>query len=438
MRTRILTCVLLGLGAFSATGSELKAGVARIALTPPRQMKASLGGYGDRMSKPATGVHDRVFAKALVLSDGSKRFALVTADVLAFPPGFKAALVNGLEAEGWRSGEIMLLPSHSHTSIDMTAINPANTLGIPQIGIFHKALYDFTLANLVKVITEAGSHLVPVSVGTGTAQLDGWNRNRRKENTTCDTDLTVTRIDTADGAPLAVLINWTAHPTFMDSEDMMFSGGWPGHAQRTVEALIGRGVTAMYFNGAEGDQSPTPRHDSGGSWERAERYGRELGIVVWRQWQTVVPKPSPAFSFHREAIALPERTWHRDFMKTGGAEYGMNEQLVQQVIERMAPVKTASVSLRLGELLIVGVPGEMAAGLGMGIKSRVREAVGVRHVVIGGLADEWVSYILSAREYEKGGYEASVSFYGASLGQVMVEGAVRGASRHRKLASTAP
>jgi hypothetical protein len=32
-------------------------------------------------------------------------------------------------------------------------------------------------------------------------------------------------------------------PSFMGAEDMMFSGDWPGHLQRTVEALIGQNVT---------------------------------------------------------------------------------------------------------------------------------------------------------------------------------------------------
>ena len=30
-------------------------------------------------------------------------------------------------------------------------------------------------------------------------------------------------------------------------------------------------------------------------------------------------------AYHAHAIALPERTWHPDFMKTGGAEYGLTE-----------------------------------------------------------------------------------------------------------------
>ncbi len=412
-----------------ATATPLKAGVARIDLTPPMELKATLGGYGDRMSKPAVGVHDRIFAKCIVISDSTKRFALVTADVLAFPPGFKSALIESLAYAGWKSCQIMLLPSHSHTSIDMSALNPKNTLGIPQIGFFHKELYDLTISRLAQVITKASKDLVAISANTSTTQLQGWNRNRRQGDAAYDADLTVTRIDKINGQPLAILVNWTAHPTFMGSNDMMFSGGWPGHLQRTIEALIGQGVTAMYYNGAQGDQSPVPRKDSGENWERAEFYGRDLGIIVYREWQKIRPIPSLAFSYHAEEIKLPKRTWHPDFMETGGSEYGLSEEIKDKVIELMTPQKTVSGSLRLGSLLIVGIPGEITAQLGMSIKSQARQITGIQHVVIGGLANEWVSYILSAEEYRKGGYEASVSFYGETLGQVIVAGALKGASK---------
>jgi hypothetical protein len=215
----------------------------------------------------------------------------------------------------------------------------------------------------------------------------------------------------------------------MGPDDMMFSGGWPGHLQRTIESLIGHGVTAMYYNGAQADQSPVPRKNSGGSWERAECYGRELGIIVYREWQKIKPIRSPAFSYHAEEIKLPKRTWHPDFMKTGGSEYGLSEEIMEKVLTLITPQKTVSGSLRLGDLLIVGIPGEMTAQLGMSIKSQAHQVTGIQHVVIGGLANEWISYILSAEEYKKGGYEASVSFYGQTLGQVIVEGALRGVSK---------
>src|SRR5574340_7133 len=115
MRLSILTCMtVLLLGLTEALGGELRAGVARVDLTPPLDIKATLGGYGARMSKPAVGVHDRVLGKALVLADGAERFALVTADVLAFPPGFEDAVAEALAGAGWTKDRILLLPSHSH------------------------------------------------------------------------------------------------------------------------------------------------------------------------------------------------------------------------------------------------------------------------------------------------------------------------------------
>src|SRR4051794_24596384 len=59
---------------------ELKAGVARVDLTPSLELNAPLGGYGERMNRPAEGIHDRIYAKALVLASGDKKFALVTVD----------------------------------------------------------------------------------------------------------------------------------------------------------------------------------------------------------------------------------------------------------------------------------------------------------------------------------------------------------------------
>jgi hypothetical protein len=59
----------------------------------------------------------------------------------------------------------------------------------------------------------------------------------------------------------------------------------------------------------------------------------------------------------------------------------------------------------------------------------VRAATGAEHAVIGGLCNEWISYILTAESYLKaGGYEASMSFYGPELGDRVMKAAVDGAS----------
>jgi hypothetical protein len=60
----------------------------------------------------------------------------------------------------------------------------------------------------------------------------------------------------------------------------------------------------------------------------------------------------------------------------------------------------------------------------MNVKKSIEEG-GVKHVAIGGLANEWISYILTKDEYVNGGgYESSVSFYGPELGEIISSAAI--------------
>lgn len=415
---------------------ELSAGVAVVDITPPLELNPPLGGYGARMNKPATGVHDRIFAKVLLLVDPAtkRRFAFVTADMLGFPPQFKGRVLDLLTAKDgtWSHENLMLLPSHSHTSIEMNAINPLNTYNVPQLGIHNPELFVFVVKRFADVIDEATKNLVPVTVGTTSIKIDGWNRNRRLKDGPVDPELTITRVDTVAAAggkakPLAVLVNWTAHPTFMSEDDMMFSGDWPGHLQRTLESLIGEGVVAMYYNGAEGDQSPQGRPNAGEShWERAERYGRDLGVVAFKQWEKTTTARDVPFGYHLQEIVLPERKWHPNFKETGGAEYGLTEDLLKEMLPRMFPAGTTSGAVRVGDLVVIGISGELGVQLGLKIKDEAKTITGAKNSVIGGLADEWISYILTLEQYNLGQYEASVSFYGPTLGDTIVNGALEG------------
>jgi neutral ceramidase len=407
--------------------AELRAGIAKIDITPPLSLKSSLGGYGDRMNQPATGVHDRIMAKALILTDGHKKFCLLTADALGFAPPVKTAVLDRLADKGWTTDNLMMLASHSHTAIEMNALNPLNSFQIPQMGIHNPPLFELIMTRLAHVVADAEKTLVPVAIGTSSIELQGWNRNRRIPGGIVDPELTVVRIDRLDGKPFAAFINWTAHPTFMGSEDMWFSGDYPGHMQRTLEALVGDGVVTMFCNGAEGDQSTIARPDSGDArWEKAERYGRELGLQAWHVWQKTTTSRNVPFAFWREEITLPKRQWHPNFRETGGKEYALTEDALREMLPKLWPAKTASLSLRLGDLVVIGIPGELATRLGIEVKHKAKEITGAAHPIIGGLADEWIGYIIPIEQYNMGKYEASMSFYGPTLADVIVAGAIHG------------
>ena len=405
--TLILFIVLPGFGQ-----GNLKGNASSIIMTPPLELGYTLGGYGARLSKPAEDVHDDIMAKALVLDDGDKKFVIVTMDVLGFPPNVRPMIAKKLTDYGWAEEQILLLPSHSHTSLEMLALNDKNIYGMPAIGVFQQELLEFVVDKLAQLILETGKQLVDIKVGTAQLTLEGMNRNRRGDNAV-DKELTVTRIDDSSGDPIAVMVNWTAHPTIMDEDDMWVSGGWPGYLQRELEDWIGNGVVAMYYNGAEGDQSVIAQK-GGSHYEKAEHYGRKIASKVLPVYQEITPIHQ-SFDYVSHNVVLPPRSPHPTFMQTGGEEYQLDEATIQGLLNQVFPENTFITTLQLGDLMIVGAPGEMIAEMGMGIKQQLKNE-GVRYPVIGGLANEWISYILTEEEYMQGGYESSVSFYGPTLG----------------------
>jgi hypothetical protein len=417
-----LAGILLLTPAPTRADEPLRGNAAAIVLTPPLAMKYTLGGYGARMSKPAEGIHDDIRIKALVLSHGTEKYALVTADILGFPPNIKPMLVKRLNDPAWREENILLLPSHSHTSLEMFALNDRNIFNNPAIGIFQPALLDYVLGRLALAIRTADSNLQPVLAGTSSEMLEGLNRNRRG-HLFVDRELTVTRIDRTDGTPLAVLVNWTGHPTIMDEHDMWVSAGWPGYLQRELEGCIGQDVVAMYYNGAEGDQSVIA-HDGASHYEKAERYGRTLAVHALRLYKQILPEKDSLLGSSFHTIDLPPRQPHPDFMATAGKEYGLSPENIMILLNQVQPAQTHLAAFRLGSLLIACVPGEMTAEQGLLIKKQLKEK-GIPHPVIGGLANEWISYILTEKDYEIGGYEAATSFYGKELGKTVTQALLR-------------
>jgi hypothetical protein len=106
-------------------------------------------------------------------------------------------------------------------------------------------------------------------------------------------------------------------------------------------------------------------------------------------------------------------------MESAGPEYGLSPENIVALTESMQPTTTWMTALRIGDLVAITIPGEMAAGLGLEIKEELRD-LGAKHPIVIGLANEWISYILSTEGYHGGGYEPGLSFYGDQLGPFLV------------------
>ncbi len=84
------------------------------------------------------------------------------------------------------------------------------------------------------------------------------------------------------------------------------------------------------------------------------------------------------------------------------------------------PFETWLQVIRLGEVAVVGIPGELFASLGLEIRRRSP----FRHTIVVGLANDWVGYLPDRRAYELGGYQTWVGTHSQvepGTGEAMVE-----------------
>lgn len=418
MRILLLSCLLC---AFPAA-AQLRAGMARASITPlEANIETQLGGYGAREGKPAQGIHDTLYAKALVLEGVGKKAALVTLDVCSVPMSLVEESVAKAQIDGLAVETVLMSASHSHAGLEGASMDRRNVANNPYIGIFKEEILNFVSDRVAQALREANAALQPVRAGSGSIIVSGMNRNRRGDRF-LDEGLTVLRLDKADGKPYVVLVNFTAHGTIMSENEMLTSGGWAGNMQRTVEALLGEGVTCMYTNGAVGDISPAGAR-GGSRWERAEDYGRRVGIAAARLAEQVKTKKPKVVDIRSVWVNLPPQQGAPDFVKIAGDEYHVTQEQLDAILPVMFPNKAPLYALRINDFEMVTFPGEPICQLGLAVKQALKNA-GIKHPCVASLTSDSIGYILTKEEYHESGYEVTASFYGDGLGQLMLDNAL--------------
>ena len=236
--------------------AEMKAGVAKVEITPP--LGVQMWGYFDRL-KGAEGILDPLYARVLVLETGGKRLAYVDLDL---GRTFGPAPLDRLKQSAKRSSGIDYLivqATHTHAGPVIMDEYPSET----------PAWEPAALGKIDKAIHDAQQHTVPVRMGTGYGQAYiGYNRRRidsdgavtmiwdnpsRVPTWPVDPTITVLRIDQMDGQPLAILVNYAAHPVTFGGDNLRYSADFPGVMCKVVEQNFDGKPLAFFVQGAPGD-----------------------------------------------------------------------------------------------------------------------------------------------------------------------------------------
>lgn len=412
------TSLLLLLCCTLSAAAPFQAGTARASITPLEEnIPTQLGGYGAREGKPAEGVLDTLYGKALVLQQGDTKAAILSVDMCGVPVNLMEEVLAAAEVPGLTRDNTLICASHSHTGLEGFALDRRNVADNPNIGIFSEPMLNFVVKRLAGALKEADGSLQPVKAGAGAVSLPDMNRNRRDADCV-DDQLTVLRLDRLDGTPLAVLVNFTAHGTLVDETDMLASGEWPGQMQRTVEDFLGGGVTCLFANGTEGDIAPK-RPEGGSRYEEAHNYGRRVGIAASRLAQSLTSEDVSVFAGKARWVTLPPRKSAPDFVKIAGDEYKVSQEQLDLLLQVMFPDTAPLYAVRVGDFQMITFPGEPVCEIGVAVKETMR-AEGVKHPCAASLTTDAIGYILTAPEYARSGYEATASFYGEGLGDLLL------------------
>jgi len=449
--------VLLILHVFCSAGqAALKGGCAKVNITPPLGIPL-IGSYG----KPSDDILDELYAKALVLNDGNNTIAIVSVDLLYTPleeitnPA-RAVIKDKL---GITEENVLICATHTHSGPEVFT-----RAKVPREGRLPASQIDQSyLATLVKKIASsvliAHKKMAAVRIGAAKGQIPEISYNRRTktkdgsvkmaftlpdEVTTkrrateyaegtekkqipihrdsevsvlsvaksriepelvfgpIDPDVWVLRIEDANGQIVGSIVNFGCHPVCIyPSLSTTISADYPAYATHVVEEI--EGGTCLFTLGTAGDIVPIKR-----GLKPCQQIGKALGAEAVRRLQLVSTSGDVVLKAIRKEIKLPTKS---PPSADGTADVSKTTEYIDTELQ----------VLKLGNIYLLGLPGEILVEVGSEIKKRA----GLENLFVVSLSNDTVGYVCHSQAYEEGGYEpGSGTNLAKGAGETMIEQAL--------------
>ena len=368
----IFTAINSGL-LYSADKPRLSAGAAKVNITP--QEKIPIGWHSGK-NIPYDGIHDEVFSRAIVFSDGTNSAAVVSVDLSGFSNSAWEELTKRIEKETGIAREyIMLCATHTHSG-------PAHNLAgygrnvTPEVEAYTKKLKD----NIVKSVKNAAGNLKPASIGAGKGECR-MNINRRARLAkgglwlgknpygSCDHEVSILRIDDEYGNTDAVFITWPCHGTVMGPANNFLTGDWLGAAALFVEKQYKNRIVAPVAAGASGDIDPIfGPHGTEFNEKRihSDIFGIMVGEEAVRVAKEIKTSAHGQISASQRTVMLPGKKSYRQMNVSFDEVQKLNPDNFipdKDVLLRLS-------ALKVGNVVFAGISGELFHEIGLNLKKK--------------------------------------------------------------------
>ena len=421
--------------------TTLKAASASANITPPLGTRIP-GGFRPRY---AENVDDELFAKAVVIDNGTTRIAIVTCDLIAIPEKVadvaKARIADRCDIP---AAHVMVNATHTHTAVAI-----ADLLGVDE----DPGYTEWVPLKIADAVELAVWRLKPARVGFASVNEERITFNRRwhmKDGTvrfnpgienpdlveptgTIDPELAMMFVEADDGTPISAVANFSLHYIGTNNVNAL-SADYFGHFDQLMKRYLGDTCISLLWNAASGqinntDFSGRTKWTASGHQQAVKMANVLAGhFIVEKQLMEMhetldLSGDLATLTFQRKQIttedlkvaeqvlSVPQGTY--DAYETGPFSWVVGQPIPQALVDvyalecqRLAQLPaqmTAPIQvIRLGEAAIVALPGEVFVETGMNIKSKSD----ANPTFLVSLANGYIGYICTDKALtQEGGYE---------------------------------
>ncbi len=425
IRWSTFTCACLlwcTMNVASQAAAPVRVGIGTADITPDVKKNAVwIAGYGQ--NRKAAGVHDPLFARALVLNDGTTKIALVAADVV----GLQYPTVQEIRKKLDGYSYVMISSTHNHEGPDTVGLWGPN----PFTSGVDPAWIEKVGDGVVEAVRKADAAAQPVSAAYGTATDDSLLRDSRQPHVP-DGVLRVVKLMPVGGTkPNGLIVQWNCHPEALGSENKQITADFPWATIKKLDAQYHCPI--VYFSGAVGGLMTTPtnhyksRGISDATFEYAKQYGEDVADLAIKAIESAKPLELAPVGYSAKPISVPlENPLYRvarmaNVLKREGRVWTGNfEELGPPLTSDKAKEQSAGVSevayVRLGDLHVACIPGEIYPETVYGkyqepadpnadfpdapLEPAIMQTLPGEKTLIIGLANDELGYIVPKRQWD--------------------------------------
>jgi hypothetical protein len=234
---------LLLLLAAAPAAPGLQIGFAKRTITPAvGREPVYMAGFG--LNRRATGVHDDLWARAVAVSDGRQKVAIVSVDLIGL---FQAEVLKARELLQQKApgATLVVASTHVHEGPD--------TMGLWGPGRFTSGVdpryLERVRATIAEAAAEALARVAPARLVMAKARTPGLVEDGRLPRVIDDTLVALQAVG-EDGRTLGTVVNWSSHPEALGGKNTLLTSDFAHFLRARIEERLGG--TCVFLVGSIG------------------------------------------------------------------------------------------------------------------------------------------------------------------------------------------